>query len=308
MARTVDLLLFDQFSNHCLANCVEPLRAANDLTGEVLFKWRYLTLDGQGVQSSSGLPVQPEGRLGDAVDGDILYIISSYQHQKLDTRATRDALNAAARGRDLVIGFDTGSWLMASAGLLDNRAATIHWTIFDAFSERFLNVDAKRERYILTASRGSCGGAMAAFDLSLDLIGQMHGTALKLDVAAMLMHDLTPKDDAQSGRSLVIKDALVRACVGQMRSALEHPQTIAMLADQLHCHPKKMQRRFLADLGAPPAQIYKYIRLSAARDMITNGDLNIAEIAVRTGYQNASSLTRAFKARFGVTPMAFRKG
>lgn len=302
MTKIIDLLLFDQFSNHCLANCVEPLRAANDLSGQTLFKWRYVTLDGQGVQSSSGLPVQPEARLRD-VTGDSLYVISSYGHRQLDTPATRRALVRAAHARALVVGFDTGSWLMASAGLLDGHAATIHWSIFDAFAERFLKVEARRERYILAAKRGSCGGAMAAFDLSLDVIGDAHGTALKLDVAAMLMHDVTP----QSGRSLVIKDALVRACVDKMRHALETPQTITALADTLRCHPKQLQRRFLADLGAPPAQIYKYIRLSAARDMITNGDLNVAEIAVRTGYQNASSLTRAFKARFGVAPSVFRK-
>ena len=29
----VDLLLFDDFSGHCLANTIEPLRAANTLAG-----------------------------------------------------------------------------------------------------------------------------------------------------------------------------------------------------------------------------------------------------------------------------------
>ncbi len=43
----VDVLLFEAFSAHCLANTVEPLRAANTYAGQQAYAWRFLTLDGK---------------------------------------------------------------------------------------------------------------------------------------------------------------------------------------------------------------------------------------------------------------------
>ncbi|WP_189639932.1 GlxA family transcriptional regulator [Paramylibacter ulvae] len=300
---TVDILLFDQFSNHCLANCLEPLRAANDLAGQRIYQWRFFTLDGAPVQSSSGLPVLPEHALGAAQNGEYLYVISSYHFRKFDTVATKRALQGAAKRSKNIMGLDTGSWLMASAGLLDGCAATIHWDIFDSFSETFLNVNAKKERFILDDNRGTCGGAMAAFDMALALISKLNGEALKLDVATLFMHD-TP---SEFGRSLVIHRAIVRNAVHIMREHLETPITIAQIAHALGCHEKHLQREFVADLGAPPGKIYRYIRLSAARDLVVSTQLAVSEIAVRVGYENASAMARAFKSRFGLSPENFRK-
>ncbi|MGI9523819.1 MAG: hypothetical protein ACR2PG_19480, partial [Hyphomicrobiaceae bacterium] len=38
----VDILLFDDFSNYCLANLLEPLRAANDLARRQIYDWQIL--------------------------------------------------------------------------------------------------------------------------------------------------------------------------------------------------------------------------------------------------------------------------
>ena len=45
----VAFVLFDQFSNMCLANCLEPMRAANTLAHQCVFDWSFLTLDGAAV-------------------------------------------------------------------------------------------------------------------------------------------------------------------------------------------------------------------------------------------------------------------
>lgn len=51
----VCVLLFPRFSNHCLANAIEPFRATNVLLTREAYRWRFVTLDGEAVVSSSGL-------------------------------------------------------------------------------------------------------------------------------------------------------------------------------------------------------------------------------------------------------------
>ncbi|MDG1521414.1 MAG: helix-turn-helix domain-containing protein, partial [Yoonia sp.] len=48
------------------------------------------------------------------------------------------------------------------------------------------------------------------------------------------------------------------------------------------------------------------LRLNLARKLVADTEQSIAEIASRCGYENASAMTRAFKAAFGVTPRNLR--
>ena len=105
----VAILLFPRFSNHCLANAVEPLRAANEILMHEAYRWRFVTLDGAEVVSSSGLPVVPHGRLRDEPGGTFLFVMSSYDVTRHAGSATDRALNSAARRFEVVAGLDT--WL-----------------------------------------------------------------------------------------------------------------------------------------------------------------------------------------------------
>jgi transcriptional regulator GlxA family with amidase domain len=58
--------------------------------------------------------------------------------------------------------------------------------------------------------------------------------------------------------------------------------------------------------GAAPQQVYRRIRLIVARKHVLETVLPVSEIALRCGYQDASAMTRAFKAEFGTTPRALR--
>ena len=56
----IGVLLLPDFSNLTLAAIVEPLRAANRVSGRRLYRHRLLSLDGGPVTSSSGLRVEAD--------------------------------------------------------------------------------------------------------------------------------------------------------------------------------------------------------------------------------------------------------
>ena len=158
----ISILLFNDFSNHCLANILEPLRAANDLSGFLNYSWKIVTLDGAEVSSSSGLRLKADAQLLDVM-GDILMVMPSYRFLTHATVATSRALRAAAKRFAIIAGLDTGSWLLAEAGLLDGYRATIHWDEIDRFSEKFSDVRVHKESVVFDRGRASCGGASTAF-------------------------------------------------------------------------------------------------------------------------------------------------
>jgi len=298
----VDLLLFDAFSGHCLANTVEPMRAANTLAGRRIYGWRFLTLDGDTATSSAGMEVKAHARLADC-SGDMLIAMPSYDYRRLASAATGRALRAAAQRYGVMAGFDAGAWLLAAAGLLDGYHATIHWEELPGFAEAFPTVDAQRLRHVRDGERITCSGALAAFELMLDLIAERHGQALRLELAALFM---SPEATGGQVIPLARSRSLVRA-IEAMQANLEEPLTIGTIARQIGRSQKDLEARMKAELGASPQTVYRRLRLIQARKLVLETTLTVAEIAFRCGYEDPSAMTRAFRREFGTTPQKLRR-
>lgn len=298
----IAILLFDRFSNLCLANCIEPLRAANTLGARMVFDWQIFSPDGQTVRSSSGIDILARGPATDIVAPDYVFVMASYAHDGHDTLTNRALLRRIARLNAVTVGFDAGPWLLASAGLLDGRAATVHWDLLDAFSERFLNVEARRAHVVRDGAIMTCAGAISALEMTLDLIADHEGLAARLDVQAFFS-----QGDPPIGPSDRVADPLVREALSLMRDHVERPLLLVDLAKRLSCQPRTLDRHFRNRLGAPPGTVYRHLRLSAARKLLEDTQLSVSEISVRCGYDSPAALTRAIRRNYGATPRAIRQ-
>ncbi|MGR3837868.1 MAG: GlxA family transcriptional regulator [Cognatishimia sp.] len=293
---TIDILLFDGFSNLCLANTVEPLRAANMISAKALYKWRIFTLSGAPAVSSSGLNVTPDAAL-EQNSGALLAVMPSYGFREMAGWRTQTALRAAAGRYPVMAGLDTGAWLMATAGLLDGYRATIHWEELTGFEERFSDIKVLRERYVVDRDRFTCSGARAAYDLIHYLIGETHGQALALEVGQLLM----ARDRNERGEPTPADQA-----ISLMAAHLEQPLPIGEIARECGQTQKALEQRMQATYGASPRTIYRRLRLNHARKLSQESSLSVREIALRCGYDDPSAFTRAFRAEFGTTPRAMR--
>jgi transcriptional regulator GlxA family with amidase domain len=299
-AEDVAVLLLDGFSNHCLANAVEPLRAANGLARRRLYRWRFVTPDGAPVASSSGLPVAAAGRLRDDPGGDLLMVVAGYGARAQAGPETGAALRAAAGRFRAVAGLDTGAWLLAAAGLLDGRRAVIHWDEADAFAEAFPEVRAEPGRVAIDGDRLTCGGGLTAFELALALIGARHGAMLRLEVAGLFMHGEGRAAPAGPARGATDAAAAV------MRRNLETLLGVDEIAQACGMGRKRLEAAFRRELDRTPREIYRRLRLREARRLVEGTALGVAEIAARCGYADASAMTRAYRAEFGESPRAAR--
>ncbi|MGI1663721.1 GlxA family transcriptional regulator [Palleronia sp. KMU-117] len=307
--REIGVLLFDRFSNLCLANAVEPLRAANTLSGRGLYRWQFLSIDGAGVVSSSGLPVQPDAPLSRHPGGDYLFVMPSYGFRRHSTAPTLRALRAAARRFRVVVGMDTGAWLLAAAGLLLGRRATIHWDEITPFAERFSDVDVRPDRYVIDGDRITCGGVTTTFDLILDLIEAQHGAMLRLDVASLFLHSDRPlarRADQGQGRHAPYAP-VVDAALSVMRRTVETPLPVAAVAQATGVSQRALEAAFRRAFALTPQAVYRGLRLREARRLAEGTPMSVAEIAARCGYADPSALTRAFRAEFGASPRDLRR-
>lgn len=300
---SIGVLLFDDFSNHCLANAIEPLRAANTLSQKQLYRWDFLSLDGGSATSSSGLPVMPHSSLTRHNGADYLFVMPSYRVQQQDTGHCRRALRSAQSRFHTLVGLDMGSWLFASAGFLNGRKATIHWDELGSFSERFPDVDAMPDRIVHDGPILSCGGASSAFDLALQLVEAHSGPYLRLDVEALF----TGGEFRQRTEPFRKGSVSGRDVFGLMRQNLEKPLSIHQIALQFSMTQRQLENMCNRQFHVTPRTLYRRVRLGEVRRLLQGTSFSILEIAQRAGYRDASAMSRAFLGEFGLSPSQFRK-
>lgn len=85
-----------------------------------------------------------------------------------------------------------------------------------------------------------------------------------------------------------------------------NPISIADAADYAGIHTDTMNTLFKKHIHKTPARLLCEIRMSEAKDLLTNTTLSLSKIATQVGYGSAMAFHLAFKREFSVTPGHFR--
>src|SRR4051812_49052155 len=96
-AQIIGLLLIDGFSLMSYAAAVEPLRAANLLSGRELYRWRHVAVRSDVAEASNGGRVVADLRVGDAERLDTLLVCAGGNPAVFDDATTFGWLRALAR-------------------------------------------------------------------------------------------------------------------------------------------------------------------------------------------------------------------
>ncbi len=306
----IDVLVLPDFSLMSLSATIEPLRAANRASAQDLYRWRLLSIDGASPLTSSGIPIVVEGKFAADDVRDALFVVAAFGARRHAVGLTA-GLRRLARRDMLLGGIESGSWVLAKAGLLNGYRATTHWEDIEEFAAAFPAVDVVNERYVIDRERCTTGGAAPTLDMILDMIRARHGLALALDAASIFIYD--QKTIAQQPQHIVLvgdlktSDPALARVIGIMESNLAEPLPIETIARQAGLSKRNLQLRFHARLGMSPYGYYLNLRLAAARRMLQQTRNNVAETAAAYGFGSGSAFARAFRGRYGVSPIDARR-
>ncbi len=78
-------------------------------------------------------------------------------------------------------------------------------------------------------------------------------------------------------------------------------------AKMCHRSLSSFKREFELQFHESPGKWLLHRRLSHSATLLRNSPMNVTEIAFESGFEDVSHFSRAFKARYGVPPMAYRQ-
>ena len=307
----VTLLVYPETSFMTLAATVDPLRAANRVAGRDMYRWEIVSFDGSAPVTSCGLRVPVHGTFEPGRRRDLLIVLAAFNVVAHSTRAALRAVRAGARSATMTGGFETGAWALGLAGLLDGRAATTHWEDLEEFAARFPLADVRPDRWVIDGPVFTAGGAMPALDLMLALVRARQGFSTALDVASVYIYDETrAASEAQPlvslGR-LRDREPRVAAAIRAMEAHIDQPLPVSAIARRNGVSSRTLETLFRNAVGTSPGAYYLALRLKAARRLVLDTRLAMADVAERTGFSSIAALSRAFRREYGLPPTAARK-
>ncbi|ADH87724.1 transcriptional regulator, AraC family [Ancylobacter novellus DSM 506] len=307
----VTLLLFSGLSLLSLAATLDPMRGANRVLGRAAYRWKLTSIDGQMPVASCGLPIPVDGAFDPSMQQDALIVVAAFDAVHHATPRILKSLRAGATRSKIVGGIESGSWLMGFAGLLDGRRATTHWEDLEDFAARFPNADVEPDRFVVDEPVFTTGGATPALDCMLSLIRARNGYSAALDVASLYIYEeVRTGSDVQPIVSLGRirqHEPRVAEAIRIMETHIDRPLTIAAIARRVGVSTRGLETLFQKTVDVSPGVYYVTLRLNAARRLVLDTNLPIADIAERTGFSAIASLSRAYRRQFGAPPSAARR-
>jgi transcriptional regulator GlxA family with amidase domain len=303
----VAIVLSPGFSLMVYAATVEPLRGVNSVLNDTRYRWTTLSPDGGPILSGSGvevqtapLPSKPAAEIG-------MLVICGGSGTDHDENPKLHSFLRQLNGRNIVIGaVSTGSFTLASAGMLEGRRCTVNWDAKDCFRERFPHLNLSNDLFVIDDGVFTCAGGTGTLDVMLHLIRQREGDRVARLVSDMFAHGIIRQaSDAQRmpvrNRLGVTQPTVVKS-VELMEHSVEYPVSIADIARQVRVSTRQLERLFLHHLGCSPSQYYVGARLEVARRLLHQSTMSVIEIGIACGFTSASHFGRIYRRHFGLAP------
>lgn len=222
-----------------------------------------------------------------------------------------DAVRRAHRRGARLVGFCSGAYTLAEAGVLDGRRATAHWQWADTFQARFPRV--RLEPDVLFVDDGdilTAAGSAAALDLGLHIVRRDHGA----EIAGAVSRRLVFAAHRDGGQRQFIErpvparpDESLGPLLAWALERLDAPLTVADLAARAAVSPATLHRRFRAELGTTPLVWLTGERVALACRLIERSRAPFDHVARRSGLGTAANLRALVQRETGLTPSAYRR-
>jgi transcriptional regulator GlxA family with amidase domain len=294
-----------------LSNAVEPLRMANIVTGEPVYEWSIVSLDGEPARASNGLQLSPTIRLEQAGRLDILFVCGGVDVQEVVTPKILAALRRLAERRVPLGALCTGGYALAKAGLLDKYRATIHWENLSALREDFPRINLSDQLFSIDRDRFTCSGGVAPLDLMLHLVETQLGARVSQLISEQFIIERVRSDRdrqyvplrAQIG---VGHESLIKVA-HLMEENIEKPLSLDEIAAASGLSRRQIERLFKRHLDCVPKRYYLQMRLRRARELLLQTSMPIIDITTACGFQSPPHFSRCYRAQFGCPPSAERR-
>lgn len=306
----VGIFLSPTFAMLPYVSAIEPLRAANRFSDQPLYSWHNISIDGDRVAACNGMQQEVEYDISSAHNFDTLLVCGPHDPLHYRDKRVFNWLNRQASKTSRIGAMDTGSFLLARAGLLNNYRCTVHWENQPGLTEEFPQLHVSTELFEIDRDRLTCAGGTAALDMMLNMVEQEHGRELASKAAELFIHGKIRKPNEPQRTDLCIRTGINQPrlldSIAIMEANIEQPLQTSEIADAIGISIRQLERLFQRYLNTTPSNYYVKIRLNHSYHLLEQTSMSIIEVAIASGFCSAGHFSQRFRSMFSVRPSDIR--
>lgn len=299
-------LLLDNFSMIAFAAAVEPLRIANRMSGKTLYAWRMASEDGEVATCSNGSRLMVDMGLEALGRDQKIIACGGVNIRAASTKPILSWLRRESRRGMEVGAICTATHTLAMAGLLEDKACTIHWENRDSFAEEFPEIELNHSIFTIDGNRFTSAGGMAPTDMMLKMIANAHGSEIAGIVADQLIHTSIRTEHDEQRLSILtrigVRHPKLATVIKMMEENIEEPVSPSVLASDVGMSTRQLERLFRRYMNRSPKRFYMELRLKKARNLLLQTDMSVINVALACGFASPSHFSKCYRASFQTTP------
>jgi transcriptional regulator GlxA family with amidase domain len=309
MTRSLAFFVYPGFVLLDLCGPLEAFARAEELAPGS-YRPFVMSLEGGGVESSTGLKVTTQTATRSAVDSFLVVGDFSLPDRAVPSE-TVDFIRAASAQARRTASVCMGAFLLAASGVLDGRRATTHWRFAAKLQALYPAIRVDGDRIFLhEGGIWTSAGMTAGIDMALALIEEDLGRDLARAVARMLVvYYRRPGGQLQFSSLLDLDPGSdrIRRALSFAREHLPEPLSVERLAEASHLSVRQFSRAFREATGMTPAKAVERLRVEAARPRVEEGREALETIARTVGFEDPERMRQSFLRVLGHSPQALRR-
>jgi len=204
----------------------------------------------------------------------------------------------------------TGAFILASAGLLDGRSCSTHWSAAEDFKTMFPKVKLRTDR-LITDENGiyTNGGAYSFLNLMIYLVEKYYDRQTAIFCSKVFQIEL----DRHSQSEFTIftgqkahGDDMVKKAQAFIESNVQEKISVEDLSSRFAVGRRNFDRRFIKATGNTPLEYAQRVKIESAKKEFENSRKTINEVMYEVGYSDVKAFREVFRKITGMSPLEYR--
>ena len=193
----------------------------------------------------------------------------------------------------------TGAFLLANAGLLNEKSCTTHWKYAETFKQRYPGVNLLSNRLFVESERiFTSAGVSSGIDLALHLIEKLWGGYFAAQIAKeIVIYFRRTIDDPQLNIFTQYRNHLehrVHMVQDRLTHTLDHKTSLEEISAEIGMSSRNLTRLFKQATGVTVGQYLNGLRQARALQLIKEGHTRQA-VADQCGLKSVNQLRSLLK-------------
>ncbi len=204
-----------------------------------------------------------------------------------------------------------GAYVLAQAGILDNKYATSHWVIEKKLKQDFPKIKLEIDKLIVQDGNIITAGGLSAYiDLCLYVTRKFISKEVSYICANYLGVDAGRVSQKHYKNLSIIpsEDDDISKVLQYLKKHFKEPISIKDMAQQISVSERTFIRYFKKGTGELPNKYLQKLRVEEAKKrLLLNTQDSFEYITYCVGYSNPSTFRKLFKKMTGLNPQQYRE-